>query len=116
MGLKRLIVPVTVSVGGAATVYSKRFSGYVHKIVYAKENFADGVDFDITLEVTGEELWNEDNVNASAVQIPRALVQTTLGVDTAYYDLIAAGHDRVKIMIAAGGVSTSGKFHILVDE
>jgi hypothetical protein len=109
-----MTVPVTTDAAGAATVYSKQFSGIVQEIQYIKTDYDAGVDFNIILESGLNELWIESNVDASATNRPRELVQTGRGVDTVYYDQIVAAVDRVKIVIAAGGNAKTGTFVIKV--
>lgn len=123
MSLRKFTVPVTTAADGSATVYSPYLSGYVHQIQYVKTNFADGVDFTITAEATGETIWTEANVNAAVVKAPRQATHTTAGVaslyasgGTAVQERIALSRDRVKIVIATGGNATTGSFNILIDD
>lgn len=123
MALRRHVVPVTTAADGSATAYSPYLSGYVHEIHYVKTDFADGVDFTITAEATGETIWTQSDVNAAAVKAPRQATHSTAGVaslyasgGTAVNDRIALGRDRVKIVIAQGGNAKSGAFHIVVDD
>jgi hypothetical protein len=123
--MRRYKVTVTTASDGTATAYSPRLSGQVHQIEYVKPgaaSYTDGVDFTITGEATGVNLWTEANVNASAVRAPRQPTHTQVGVaslyaagGTAVQEKIALGSDRVKIVLAQGGASKVGAFHILVD-
>lgn len=121
MAIRRFTVPVTVDADGDAEVYSSRLSGKLCQIRYVKDDYADGVDFVITSEETGETLWAEDDVNASASRSPRAATHTTAGAAALYAGTgavnskIGLDTDRVKIVIADGGVSTTGTFIIIVD-
>lgn len=115
MYVKRATVIVTTAADGTATAYSQRLSGKLLGVAYEKVDFADGVDFTITAENTGENLWVDTNINAGECVYPRRLVQDTVGADiAATYDNIYLGSDRVKIVIAAGGNVKSGKFHVLI--
>lgn len=121
--MRRYKVPITTAADGSATAYSPRVAGKIHSLHYVKTDFADGVDFTITAEVTGESILAKSDVNASAVFYPRAATHTQAGVaalyasgGTAVSDKIAIASDRVKITIAQGGNAKSGAFHILVDE
>lgn len=123
MALRRHVVSVTTDAAGAATAYSPYLSGYVHEIHYVKTDFADGVDFTITAEATGETIWTQSDVNAAVVKAPRQATHSTAGVaslyaasGTAVNDRIALGRDRVKIVIAQGGNAKAGAFHIVVDD
>lgn len=123
--MRRYKVTVTTAADGSATAYSPRISGKVHSITYEKpgaNSYADGVDFTMTAENTGEGLWTEANVNATATRYPRAPTHSQTGVaslfaagGTAVQDKVALGNDRVKIVLAAGGNAKVGAFHILVD-
>lgn len=115
MYIKRVTVAATTAAGGGATVYSARITGKLLGIVYVKTDFAAGVDFTITTEATGETVWTQSDVNASAVKYPRRLVQDTVGVDiAATYDSIYLANDRIKFVIAAGGDTKSGAFYLLI--
>lgn len=107
---------------GSATVYSDRIDyGLLSQIRYVKNNFDNGSTFTITAEATGETLWNESAVNASATRAPRQATHSTAGVaalyagsGTAVNDKIALVNDRIKIVIASGGNVTSGTFHFVL--
>lgn len=123
MAIRKFTVPVTTAADGSATEYSPYLSGFLHQIQYVKDDFADGVDFTITADATGETIWTESNVNAAAIKAPRQATHTTAGVasvyaagGTAVEDRIALGRDRVKIVIASGGNATSGSFTIVIDD
>lgn len=115
------VIPVTVTTAsdGSATAYSAQVNGLLDRIRYAKTDFADGSTFTITLEDTGETLWSESSVNATASRAPRQAVHTTAGAaslyaaaGTAVLDRIAV-NGRVKIVIASGGDTKTGTFYIV---
>lgn len=122
--MRRYKVTVTTAADGTATAYAPKTSGEIHSVQYVKDGanaFADGVDFALTSEATGENIWTEANVNATAVRYPRAPTHSQAGVaalyaagGTAVGARIALGGDRVKIAIAQGGNAKTGAFHILV--
>jgi hypothetical protein len=56
---------------------------------YVKTDFADGSSFTITSEATGETIWSESSVNASATRAPRQATHSTAGVASLY---AASGH------------------------
>jgi hypothetical protein len=123
MGVRRFSVAVTTAADGSYTGYSPYISGKLCAIHYVKTNFADGVDFTITAEATGETLWTESNVNAAKVCMPRGATHSNAGVaalyaagGTAVNDLIRLGRDRVKIVLASGGNATTGTFIIVVED
>ncbi|CAB4196181.1 hypothetical protein UFOVP1299_60 [uncultured Caudovirales phage] len=119
---RRLIVAVTTAADGSATAYSEPItSGTLSQIRYVKTDFADGSTFTITSEATGETLWTEAAVNASATRAPRQPTHTTAGVaslyagaGTAVNDKIALASDRIKVVIASGGDTKIGAFHFLM--
>lgn len=119
--MRRYRVPVTTAADGSATAYTPRLSGELDSIHYVKTDFADGVDFTITDEATGESLWTDTNVNAAEVVRPRAPVADQAGAarlyasgGTAVSSKIALANTRIKIVIAQGGNMKSGVFHFLV--
>lgn len=124
--MRRYKVPVTTAADGSATAYTPRIAGKRHSIQYVKDGsngFADGVDFTITAEATGESVLAKSDVNASAVFYPRAPTHSQAGVanlyasgGTAVSDKIGMASDRLKIVVASGGNAKVGVFHVLVDE
>jgi len=119
---QRLVVPVTTAADGSATAYSEVCTGKLSTIRYVATDFANGVGFTITAEATGETLWTEAAVNASATRAPRQATHSTAGVaalfaaaGTAVNDKIALANDRIKIVIAAGGNAKSGTFHVVLE-
>lgn len=120
--IQRHVVTVTTEADETATAYSETLTGKLSQIRYVKTDFADGVDFTITAEATGETLWTQSDVNASATVAPRQATHTTAGVAAAYasggsgvLDKIGLANDRVKIVIAAGGNTKTGTFHIILE-
>lgn len=121
MWVERQTVTVTVDALGDGTGYTAPVTGRVLQVRYVKTDFANGVDFTITAEATGETIWAEENVNASATRAPRQATHDTAGVAALYAaggqavrEPIVLANDRVKIGVAQGGVSTSGTFHVLI--
>lgn len=121
--MRRVKVTVTTDGSGVATAYSPRIAGKINQIEYVKDPganpFANGVDFTITGEATGIGLWTESDVNASKACAPRIATHTNAGVAALYaaggvavLDKIALASDRVKIVIAQGGATKVGAFHI----
>lgn len=123
MAIRKFTVPAVTNGSGAATAFTPFLSGYIESIQYLKTDYANGVDFAITAEATGENIWTESDVNAAVIKHPRAPTHTTAGVaalyagsGTAVNDRIALGRDRVKIVLAQGGDTKSGAFVITVDD
>ena len=122
MTVRRQTVTVVSIADGSATAYSPRISGKLCSISYVKTDYDNGVGFTITAETSGETLWTEAAVNASATRYPRGPTHSTAGVaalyvaaGTAVFDKIALASDRVKIVLATAGNVKTGTFHIVVD-
>lgn len=120
MTVRRFVVPVLTESGGA-TVYTPAIYGHIESIRYVKGDFADTVDFAITAESTGEGIWSEENVTASATRHPRAATHSVAGAaslyasgGTAVNGKIALGGDRVKIVVTNAGDGKVGTFHVTV--
>lgn len=120
--IEKLTISVTTIADGSATAYSAPFTGKIEHVQYVKNNFDNGVDFTITLENTGEGVWAESNVDASATRAPRRATHATDGSASLYAaagepveDKIAAANDRLKIVIASGGNVKAGTFHLFID-
>lgn len=117
---QRQTVSVLTVADGSATVYSEPLTGKI-SLSYVKSDFADGVDFNITLESSGQTVWNESNVNASATRAPRQATHSTAGVAATYdgtvavLDKIAIAGDRIKFAITSGGDTKSGSFVIVME-
>lgn len=125
MGKTRKFTVVAVSDGSqAGTFYTPYASGYVESVQYVKagsDGYTDGVDFTITLDATGEEVWADTNINASEIVRPRAPTHSTAGVAAVFAadgeavrDRIALARDRVKIVLAAAGASKTGTFVVTI--
>lgn len=124
--MRRYKLSITTASDGSATAYTPRVSGKIHSIQYVKDGganpFANGVDFTVTAEATGENIWTESDVNASAVRYPRAATHSNAGAaalyasgGTAVLSPIGIGNDRVKVVIAQGGNTKVGVVHVLID-
>lgn len=119
---QRHTISVTTAADGTATAYSPVVTGNISQIVYVKTDFATGVDFTITAESTGETIWTQLNVDASAVVAPRQATHSTAGVAALYaaagsavLDKIAIANDRVKFAIASGGNAKTGTFYLILN-
>lgn len=120
MYARRHTVSVTTAADGSATAYTgTTVNGFVHSIQYVKTDFDNGVDFTITTEITGQNLWVDTNVNASETVCPRQPTHDAVGAASLYAaggepveDYIAAADERVKIVIAQGGNAKTGTFYI----
>lgn len=123
--MKRYKVTVTTASDGTATAYTPRLSGKVMQVEYVKDGttpYSNGVDFTITGEATGVNIWTENDVNASAVRAPRQPTHSQAGAAALYaaggvgvLAPIALANDRVKIALASGGSAKVGVFHVVVE-
>lgn len=118
-------VTVGPTAAGTATGYTPVVNGRILEIVYAKDGTApydNGVDLAITLETTGRSVLAKDNVNASVAYRPRQAVHDVTGTARAYNDdgdepivePIAAGGERVKIVVTNAGNAKTGTFYVIV--
>jgi hypothetical protein len=120
MHADRHIVSVTTASDGSATAYTPVVTGRVLSIRYLKTDFADGSTITVTAEATGEAIWTETGVNASATRYPRAQVCGPTGTALTYdgtrtiNEPVVVAKDRVKIVVASGGNVKSGAFHVVI--
>ncbi|MCG2586497.1 hypothetical protein [Massilia sp. TS11] len=118
----RVSVTVTTAADGSATAYSPAVTGKLSTIRYVKDTFDNGSTMTVTVEQTGEAVWSETGVNASATRAPRQATHSTAGAAALYAaggaavnDKIVMANDRLKIVIAAGGNTKSGTFHFIIE-
>jgi hypothetical protein len=129
MARTRKFTVVAASDGSqVGTHYTPWLSGFIESIQYVKDGsngYTDGVDFTVTADVTGEEIWTGTDVNASVVVRPRAPTHGTDGVVAEYVDAtpvsavndrIALSRDRVKIVLAQAGANKTGTFVVTVSD
>lgn len=114
---KRKSVTVTTIADGSATGYIPVDTGRLMSLSYVKTDYADGVDFTVTVDATGEGIWTDTDINASETVYPRAAVHDVAGAPALFADSgeaivepIAIAEDRIKIVIADGGNAKSGEF------
>lgn len=118
--VKRHRIAVTTAENGSATYYTPEVTGRLVGITYTKDDFAAGVDFAITGETTGINIWTQTNVDASVTVSPKMPTHTQAGVenntagDVLLSDIFLA-QERIKLAITNGGDSKSGTFDILID-
>lgn len=122
MYAERHVVAITTDASGDAIGYTPVVTGRIATIRYVKNNYEDTVDFTVTAEATGESIWAESNVTASATRAPRQAVYSTAGAaalyaagGTAVLTPIAVAKDRIKIVVAQGGNAKSGTFHVVIE-
>lgn len=123
--MRRVKVTVTTDGSGDATAYTPSISGSIYGVSYVKPgaaSYTDGVDFAITNETTGQDIWVESNVNATAHRAPRQPVHSQAGVAGLYAAAgaavlvpLALSQSRIKIVVSSGGAAKVGAFHFLID-
>jgi hypothetical protein len=120
--IQRHEVSLTTDADGAVTGYTPVITGKLSQIRYVKTDFADGVTFAVTAEATGETLWSQAAVNASATVAPRQATHSTAGAAALYagggsavLDKISLALDRVKIVVSAGGNVKTGTVHVVIE-
>jgi len=117
-------ITVTTDASGNATEYSPVVTGRIMTIIYTKPGsggFDTGVDFSITTEDTGQDVWVEDNVDASKTISPRQPTHDKAGTASLYAgsgepveDYIIAASERIKVTISNGGDTKTGTFVIII--
>lgn len=117
----RITIALTTDSSGDVTGYSEAINGLVSHLIYTKDDFADGVDFAITGEESGTNIWTESNVNAAKTVAPRQATHSEAGVASLYAsagepveDHIVIANERIKVVIAQGGNVTNGTISIIL--
>src|ERR1041385_9029590 len=96
MYVERHVVSVTTAADGSATAYSDSpITGRISSIRYVKTDFDNGSTITITAEATGETIWTESSVNASATRAPRQATHSTAGAASLYAAGGTAVNDRI---------------------
>lgn len=122
MYAERHVVALTTDASGDVIGYTPVVTGKIVSISYVKTDFANGVDFIVSGESSGIIIWDEDDVNASAVRAPRQATHLHTSGAAALYaatgqtvlgDIVVA-NERVKIVVAQGGSVKTGAVHVIV--
>lgn len=120
--VKRVSVTVTTDAAGAATGVTEVVNGVVSAIEYTKVDFDNGSTMTVSQERSGETIWSESSVNASAIRRPRAATHSTAGAAALYAaggaavnDKIAVVDSRIKVVIASGGNTKTGTFTVVLE-
>jgi hypothetical protein len=122
MYAQRHVVTLVTDTNGDATGYTPVVTGRVSQIRYVKTDYSNGVGFTVTAEATGETIWAEAAVNASATRAPRQAIHSSAGAAALYAaggaavtDHIVLVQDRVKVVVASGGATKTGAVHVVID-
>ena len=120
----RHVVDITVNSSGDGTGYTDIADGFIHSIRYVADGtnpYANTADFTVTAEQSGAAVITATNVSASATYYPRAATVDVsnaaslyAAAGTAVNDRIPVAGERVQIVIAQGGTSKTGRFHVYV--
>ena len=118
-------VALAVDASGDQTVYTENIKGRVAQVRYIPDGTVPldtGADITITSEVTGVSVAALVNIGTSA--FTKALRQATYGLDGAaslfavaglpVQDAVYLAGERLKIVVAQGGVSKKGTLYIWV--
>jgi hypothetical protein len=125
MQVDRFEVSITVDASGNGTGFTPIVTGRVLAIRYVPDGstpYATGVDAIITGETSGLAILTITNIGTVALDFyPRAATASVANAanlyaaaGTAVTDRIPVAGERIKIALAQGGVSTTGKFHVWV--
>lgn len=120
MQVERHVVTLTTDASGDATGYTPNVTGRVLGIRYVKTDFANGVDFTVTAEATGEAILTLTDQNASGTFYPRQQVHGATGTGLTFdgtrtvQEPLAVANDRVKIVVAQGGNVKTGTVHVVI--
>jgi hypothetical protein len=118
-GAAKVSKVLTTIADGSVTGYLGPFTGKLNSLAYIKIDFADGVDFTITKESTGENIWVDTNINATEVVRPRVITQNpadgAANTTLVMREPLLFVNERIKIVIGSGGNVKTGRFTALVD-
>jgi hypothetical protein len=120
MYAERHAISLTTNADGAATGYTPVVTGRVLSVIYVKTDFANGVDFTITAEATGEPILALTDANASVTKYPRSPVHGLTGTGLIYAgtDVVAepvmVAQDRIKVVVAQGGNTKTGTVTVVI--
>jgi hypothetical protein len=125
MFIERQILTLTVNASGDATVYSdKPLSGRVLQLRYvphASTPLDTGADLTITGEDTGVAIATLTNIGTVGfTRVPRQATHGVTGTALVYAgtdpvaEPVYLAGERVKVVVAAGGVSKTGTLHVVI--
>lgn len=120
MHAERYEVTIVSDASGDGTGYAPVANGRVLTIRYVKTDYAAGVDFAITAETTGQNVWTQADVNASVTKAPRQATHSAAGAAATFdgtypvNDFMYIDDERIKIVIANAGDTKSGTFYVTV--
>lgn len=114
-------ISVTSDGSGDATVFSRRLTGRIQSIAYTRIDFAQIVDFTISAESSGTNVWTESNVDADKTVSPCQPSHDQAGNPAVYVEAgeavltpIHLVKDRLKFVIKQAGSNNTGTFVVVV--
>ncbi len=117
-------VSITTDASGDATAYTGVVNGYVHAIQYVPDGTAPydaTADVTITGETTGIAVTTLTNVAAALTTYPRAATHDQANAaalyaaaGTAVRDRVPIAAERIKLVIAQGGATKTGVWHVIL--
>ncbi len=125
MFIEKITLALTVNASGAATVYSPLpISGRVLQLRYVPDGtnpLDTGADLTLTGEDTGVALATLTDIGTSAfTKVPRQAVHGITGTALTYDGTRPVSEppylagERLKCIVAQGGVSMTGQLHVLI--
>ena len=118
--IKSTSIAMTCDAGGNCTAYSAQVNGTIDAIIYTKGNFADGSTVTVTTATTGQAVWAETAVNASAIRRPRGQVHGATGTGLTFdgtrtvCEPVCVLDESIKVVVSSGGNATTGTLTILL--
>lgn len=122
--VQREVVDITTDAGGDGTGYTGVVTGRVLAIRYVADGtnpYANTADFTVTAEASGLSVVTVTNESGSNTYYPRAATVSTANAaalyaagGTAVNDCIPVAQERVKIVVAQGGNTKTGRFHVYI--
>jgi hypothetical protein len=120
--VRREVVTITVNSSGDGTGYTGHVTGIVRAVRYVKTDYANGIDAVVTADVSGQAIVTFTDVNASATSYPYAAMNSVANAASLYaaggqavLAPIPVADERIKIVVAQGGDSKTGTFHVYVE-
>ena len=124
--MERITTTITVNASGDGTGYAVVKQGLnhgnIHAIRYVKDDYVAGIDVVITGETSEIAILSVTDMNASATYFPRAATCDVSAAASFYAaegepveDRIPIANERIKIVVASGGNTKTGTFHIWVE-
>jgi hypothetical protein len=107
-------ITLTTIADGTGTAYSQAITGQVLAVYYTKVDFSNGSTMTLEGETTGEHIWSETAVNASAVRRPRLPYHDAAGAEDSVAETYVCVNERLKWTITGGGSVTSGTLVVVI--